>query len=137
MFCCLNRESQTLVSSRNVSHLQPQAFVPANHKKSPIRKSFVLHGRTQKFCALERQGDILSRAPNITLFNQLLLQLLRQSNSTVKLTEKWETDCTFPTVCIFFGGFDVIYQTRARAKFIRFETPRSGLKKLGAAVFFF
>jgi len=34
----LNRESQKLVPTRNFSHLEPQKFVPANHKKSPIRK---------------------------------------------------------------------------------------------------
>ena len=38
IFCCLNRESQKLVPSRNFSHLEPQKFVPENHKKSPIRK---------------------------------------------------------------------------------------------------
>ena len=38
LFCCLKRESQKLVPSRNFSRLEPQIFVPANHKKSPIRK---------------------------------------------------------------------------------------------------
>ena len=34
----MNRESQKLVPTRNFSHLEPQKLVPANHKKSPIRK---------------------------------------------------------------------------------------------------
>ena len=34
----MNRESQKLVPTRNFSHLEPQKFVPANHKTSPIRK---------------------------------------------------------------------------------------------------
>ena len=34
----MKRESEKLVSSRNFSRLAPQNFVPANHKKSPIRK---------------------------------------------------------------------------------------------------
>ena len=33
MFCYLNRESRKLVPTRNFSHLEPQKFVPANHKK--------------------------------------------------------------------------------------------------------
>ena len=41
----MNRESQKLVPTRNFSHLEPQKFVPANHKKSPIRKiKLMLHG---------------------------------------------------------------------------------------------
>ena len=43
----MNRESQKLVPTRNFSHLKPQKFVPANHKKSPIRKIFMLHGRSE------------------------------------------------------------------------------------------
>ena len=34
----MNSESQKLVPTRNRSHLEPQKFVPANHKKSLIRK---------------------------------------------------------------------------------------------------
>ena len=41
MFCCLKRASQKLVPSRNFSHLEPQKFVPANHKRNrhPQNKS--------------------------------------------------------------------------------------------------
>ena len=38
VFCFLNNESQKLVPTRNFSHLEPQKFVPANYKISPIRK---------------------------------------------------------------------------------------------------
>ena len=38
IICYLNKESQNLVPTRNFSHLEPQKFVPTNHKKSPIRK---------------------------------------------------------------------------------------------------
>ena len=37
-FSCLNRESQKLVPTRNFSHLEPQKFVPANHKKRQSAK---------------------------------------------------------------------------------------------------
>ena len=54
MFCCLNRASQKLVHKKNISHLEPQKFVPANHKDSPIPKIFVLHGKfllVKELCA--------------------------------------------------------------------------------------
>ena len=38
MFCCLKRESQNFFPRRNFSHLEPQKFIPANHKKSAIAK---------------------------------------------------------------------------------------------------
>ena len=46
MFCCLNRKSQKLVPVNlfSFSHLERQKVVPAKHRKSPIRKNFMLHG---------------------------------------------------------------------------------------------
>ena len=38
MFCCLNRESQKLVPSRNFSRLEPQKNCFAKTKKIAIRK---------------------------------------------------------------------------------------------------
>ena len=38
IFFCLNRASQKLVPCREFSHVVPHKFVPANHKKSLIRK---------------------------------------------------------------------------------------------------
>ena len=47
MSCCLKRKPQKLVPSGKVSQFERQKFVPANLKKSPIRKIKV----PQKFYA--------------------------------------------------------------------------------------
>ena len=51
MFCCLNRESQKVVPSRNFSHLEPQKFVPANHKKitNPQKKKLPQNFRATRY----------------------------------------------------------------------------------------
>ena len=57
--CYLNRETQKLVPRRNFSHLDPQKFVPTNHKKSQIRKIKLpqnFHCTRYVICGIHYQG---------------------------------------------------------------------------------
>ena len=80
--CYFNREPQKLVPSRNFSHLKPQKFVPANHKKSPIRKIKL----PQNFQATRYDRHVISDTWNDEAFlhDQSQGELCRERNSMVQ-----------------------------------------------------